>query len=125
MGWCSSEGVSVRLVLKARFGEAGNEADEADEAELTHSYEIQVGLREPFEAAFTTEPLVKEERLTVRQGKRDVTMMERRGQLVTLRNEESWLRAPRRWGARKSQAWRAALRDRTSILPRWSALSRA
>ena len=82
------KGFPVRLVLKARFGEAGNEADEADEAELTHSYEIQVGLREPFEAAFTTEPLVKEERLTVRQGKRDVTMMERRGQLVTLRNED-------------------------------------
>ncbi len=76
------KGFPVRLVLKARFGEADNEA------ELTHSYEIQVGLREPFEAAFTTEPLVKEERLTVRQGKRDVTMMERRGQLVTLRNEE-------------------------------------
>jgi predicted ATPase len=55
---------------------------------ITHSYEIQVGLREPFEAAFTIEPLVKEERLTVRQGKRDVTMMERKGQLVTLRNED-------------------------------------
>ena len=81
------KGFPVRLVLKARFGEAGKR-NEADEAELTHSYEIQVGLREPFEAAFTTEPLVKEERLTVRQGKRDVTMMERRGQLVTLRNED-------------------------------------
>jgi len=68
------------LVLKATFGHSG--------VELTHSYEIQVGLREPFEAAFTIEPLVKEERLTVRQGKRDVTMMERRRQLVTLRNED-------------------------------------
>ena len=36
------KGFPVRLVLKARFGEADNEA------ELTHSYEIQVGLREPF-----------------------------------------------------------------------------
>jgi predicted ATPase len=66
-------------MLKATFGHNG--------AELTHSYAIQVGLREPFEAAFTIEPLVKEERLTIRQGKRDVTMMERKGQLVTLRNE--------------------------------------
>ena len=76
------KGFPVRLVLKARFGDADNQAV------LTHSYEIQVGLREPFEAAFTTEPLVKEERLTVRQGKRDVSMMERKGQLVILRNED-------------------------------------
>src|SRR5215468_27837 len=55
---------------------------------LPHSYEIEVGLREPFEAAFAIEPLVKEERLTVRQGRREVVMMERKGQLVTLRNED-------------------------------------
>lgn len=54
---------------------------------MPHSYEVEIGLRQPTEAAFTLEPLVKEERLIVRQRRRDVVMMERKGPLVTLRND--------------------------------------
>ena len=76
-------GKPVRLVLKAHFDEMAYGL----EAGLPHSYEIEVGLPQPVEAAFKTEPLVKQERLIVRHGRRDVTMMERKGPLVTLRNE--------------------------------------
>ena len=55
---------------------------------LPHSYEIEIGLRQPTEAAFSIEPLIKEERLTIRHGRRDVVMMERKGPLVTLRNAD-------------------------------------
>lgn len=73
----------VRLVLKAQF----NELEYGVEVGLPHSYEVAIGLRRPTEAAFTLEPLIKEERLIVRQGRRDVVMMERKGSLVTLRND--------------------------------------
>ena len=77
-------GKPVRLVLKAHF----DEMTYGVEVGLPHSYEIEIGLRQPAEAAFTTEPLVKEERLIVRHGRRDVVMMERKGPLVTLRNDD-------------------------------------
>lgn len=73
----------MRLVLKAQF----DELEYGVEVGLPHSYEVEIGLRQPTEAAFTLEPLVKEERLIVRQGRRDVVMMERKGPLVTLRND--------------------------------------
>ena len=66
-------GGPVRMILEAQFEEL--------------KYEVEVGLPQPTAAAFQIEPLVKEERLTVRAGKRDVVMMERKGPLVTLRNE--------------------------------------
>jgi predicted ATPase len=72
------KGKSVRLSLKAYFEEI--------------SYEIEIGLPTCTEAAFTIEPLVREERLIIRQGKdarrRDVTMLERKGPVVTLRNAD-------------------------------------
>lgn len=71
----------VRLILRARFDELGHGTG------VPHSYEVEIGLRQPTEAAFPLEPLIKEERLIVRQGRRDVTMMERKGPLVTLRND--------------------------------------
>jgi len=73
----------MRLVLKAQF----DELQYGVEVGLPHSYEVEIGLRQPTEAAFMLEPLVKEERLIVRQGRRDVVMMERKGPLVTLRND--------------------------------------
>ena len=73
----------VRLVLKARF----DELEYAVEVGLPHSYEIEIGLRQPTEAAFALEPLVKAERLVVHDGRRDIVMMERKGPLVTLRND--------------------------------------
>jgi len=76
-------GRPVRLALKAHF----DEMEHGVEVGLPHSYEIEIGLRRPGEAAFEIEPLVKEERLTIRQGGRDVVMMERKGGFVALRNE--------------------------------------
>lgn len=76
-------GKPVRLVFKAQFDEMTYGA----QAEVPHAYEIEIGLRQPAEAAFGTEPLVKEERLIVRQGRRDVVMMERKGPFVSLRND--------------------------------------
>lgn len=77
----------VRLVLKAQF----DELEYGVEGGLPHSYEVEIGLPQPTEAAFTLEPLVKEERLTIRQGRRDVVMMERKGPAVTLRNDSGEL----------------------------------
>src|SRR6516165_1672929 len=74
----------VRLVLKARF----DELEYAVETGLPHSYEVEIGLRQPTEAAFQLEPLVKAERLIVRHGRRESVMMERKGPLVTLRNDK-------------------------------------
>ena len=95
-------GIPVRLVLKAHFGETERGA----ELGRSHSYEIEIGLPGPAEAAFAIEPLVKEERLTVRHGRRDSVMMERRGPLVTLRNED---------GARESH--------KNAVLPSETALT--
>jgi predicted ATPase len=74
----------VRLVLKARF----DELEYSVETGLPHSYEVEIGLRQPTEAAFTLEPLVKAERLIARSGRREIVMMERKGPLVTLRNDD-------------------------------------
>ena len=60
-------GKPVRLVLKAHF----DEMTYGVEVGLPHSYEIEIGLRQPAEAAFTTEPLGEEERLIVRHGRRE------------------------------------------------------
>ena len=99
-------GMPVRLVLKARFAEVGNGA----EGGSPHSYEIEVGLPSSSEAAFTIEPLVKEERLAVRQGRREVVMMERKGPLVTLRNEDG-LRENHKNAVLPSETALAAFRD--------------
>lgn len=74
----------MRLVLKARF----DELEYAGEMGLPHSYEIEIGLPQPAEAAFPLEPLVKAERLVARDGRREIVMMERKGPLVTLRNDD-------------------------------------
>ncbi|HEU5272888.1 MAG TPA: AAA family ATPase [Xanthobacteraceae bacterium] len=76
-------GQPVRLALTAHF----DAMDYAIEAGLPHSYDVEIGLRQPAEAAFAIEPLVKEERLTIRQRGRDVVMMERKGAFVSLRND--------------------------------------
>jgi predicted ATPase len=76
-------GDPVRLILKAHF----DEMDCGVEAGQAHSYEVEIGLRRPAEAAFAIEPLIKEERLVIRHGQRDVVMMERKGSFVALRNE--------------------------------------
>jgi len=77
-------GQPVRLILKGHF----DELEFAKQAGPPHSYEIHIGLPTPTEAAFTIEPLIKEEHLIIRHGQRDVVMMERKGPLVTLRGED-------------------------------------
>jgi predicted ATPase len=83
--WAGSRkrGQPVRLILKAHF----DEMEYGLEVGLPRSYEIEIGLRRPTEAAFEIEPLIKEERLVIRDGRRDIVMMERKGSLVTVRNE--------------------------------------
>jgi predicted ATPase len=99
-------GRPVRLVLKAHFDEMAYGV----EVGLPHSYEIEIGLRRPTEAAFKIEPLVKEERLTVRHGQRDVVMMERKGSFVALRND-SGRRETHRDGVLPSETALAGFRD--------------
>jgi predicted ATPase len=50
---------------------------------ITHSYEIEVGVRAPTTAAFPLEPQVKEETLVDRGGRRPVSVLERRGPHAT------------------------------------------
>ena len=74
----------VRMVLGAHFEDLQYDV----EVGLPHSYEVEIGLRRPTEAAFAIEPLVKEERLITRVGQRKVVMMERKGPMVALRKED-------------------------------------
>lgn len=98
----------VRLALAARFADLAP----GGEDEATIRYEIEIGLPSPTEAAFAREPLVKEERLIVRQGMRDTIMMERMGPLVTIRNENGQ-RESHREAVLSSETALAAFRDGT------------
>ncbi len=77
-------GKPVRLILKACFDESIDRSDIGN----SQVYEIEIGLPQPTEAAFSLEPLIKAERLIVRANGRNVTMMERKGAAVMLRNED-------------------------------------
>src|SRR5262249_59762119 len=99
-------GAPVRLILRAHF----EEMECGVEVGLPHSYEVEIGLRRPAEAAFEIEPLVKEERLTIRHGMRDVAMMERKGGFVALRNEAG-SRESHRDAVLPSETALAAFRD--------------
>lgn len=93
----------VRLVLRAHF----------DEME----YGVEVGLPrradgKSMDAAFLIEPLVKEERLSVKVGRRDIVMMERKGPLVTIRDEDGG-RETHKNAVLPSETALAAFRDGT------------
>ncbi len=75
----------ARLILKGIL-ELPNSAGGHDD--LRYAYEVEIGFPRPTDAAFSLEPLIKEERLNVRHGQRDIIMMERRGPAVTLRGED-------------------------------------
>jgi predicted ATPase len=96
----------VRLVLKAVF----DELEYGVEVALPHSYEIEIGVRQPTEAAFVLEPLVKAERLTIRSGGRDVVMMDRKGPAVMLRNDKG-KRESHEFAVLSSETALAAFRD--------------
>ena len=99
-------GQPVRLILKAHF----DELDGGVAVGLPHSYEVEIGLRRPTEAAFEIEPLIKEERLTIRHGGRDVVMLERKGSFVALRYEAG-SRETQRDAVLPSETALAAFRD--------------
>ncbi|MBA4099484.1 MAG: ATPase [Rhodospirillum sp.] len=64
----------VRLILKA---------------DIDHlHYEVEIGLPSPAQAGFRIEPLIKEERIIATVAKRKVTMLERMGPVVNLRNAD-------------------------------------
>ena len=100
------EGKPMRLVLKAQF----DELEYGIEVGLPHSYEIELGLPQPTEAAFGLEPLIKTERVVVRHGRRDVVMMERKGPLVMLRNDNG-ARETHKSAVLASETALAAFRD--------------
>ncbi len=90
----------VRLALSARFE--------------TLQYDVEVGLPPPApfntEPAFTIEPLIREERLIARVGQRKVVMMERKGPMVALRNEDG-AREVHKAAVLSSETALAAFRD--------------
>ena len=90
----------VRLALSAQFE--------------TLQYDVEVGLPPPppfnTEAAFTIEPLIREEHLVVRTGQRKVAMMERKGPMVALRNEDG-VREVHKAAVLSSETALAAFRD--------------
>jgi len=91
---------SVRMILGAQFDSL--------------QYEVEVGLPPPpkfnTEAAFTIEPLIREERLITRTGQRKVGMMERKGPMVALRNEDG-VREVHKAAVLSSETALAAFRD--------------
>src|SRR5690349_14663740 len=99
-------GLPVRLILRAHF----EEMEHGTGAGLPHSYAVEIGLPRPTAAAFGIEPLVREERLTIRHGMRDVVMMERKGGFVALRNEAG-SRESHRDAVLSSETALAAFRD--------------
>jgi predicted ATPase len=73
-----------RIKLMAGLGDA----DGGDATALAYSYAIEIGLRAPTEAAFTVEPLIKEETLLLHRGPRQFSLLERRGPAVFVRDIE-------------------------------------
>ena len=55
---------------------------------IAHSYEIDIGLRMPTAAAFPLEPQIKEEKLTLRHGRKTTTLLDRRGPSVIALDRE-------------------------------------
>ena len=76
-------GRPARLVLRAEFAEL--EFGGPDGVGFT--YEVELGLPRPTDAAFSIEPLIKVERLSSSHSQKPTLMMERKGPAVTLRDE--------------------------------------
>jgi predicted ATPase len=72
--------LSVGLSTGARSrGRAQGELEYSAEVGVAYSYDVDVGVRMPTAAAFPLEPQVKEETLVFRNGRRPLTLLERRG----------------------------------------------
>jgi predicted ATPase len=72
--------LSVGLSTSDRSrGRAQGELEYGAEVGVAYSYDVDVGVRMPTAAAFPLEPQVKEETLVFRNGRRPLTLLERRG----------------------------------------------
>jgi predicted ATPase len=72
--------LSVGLSTSDRSrGRAQGELEYSAEVGVAYSYDVDVGVRMPTAAAFPLEPQVKEETLVFRNGRRPLTLLERRG----------------------------------------------
>lgn len=76
----------ARMKLSVGLGTGGGPAGRAQgelnygaESDIAYSYDVDVGVRMPTAAAFPLEPQVKEETLVFRNGRRPLTILERRG----------------------------------------------
>lgn len=83
-------GDQPRLKLKVVLDDIGGDLPAADETEIgfAPSYEIEIGFRTPNSAAFPPEAQIKREVLTIRMGKREVTVLERKGGVAWIRDAE-------------------------------------
>lgn len=82
--WAGKRGSSPRLVLRVDLDDVGGGIEDG----MRLRYAVEIGLRYCTEAAFTLEPLIKEERLTARIDGREVTMMERKNATIAIRNAQ-------------------------------------
>jgi predicted ATPase len=85
----------ARMKLSVGLGAAGGPGDRAQgefnygvEIGVAYSYEVDIGVRMPTAAAFPLEPQVKEETLLFRNGRRPLTILERRGPRAVATDEE-------------------------------------
>ncbi|MEA2937406.1 MAG: hypothetical protein QOC56_910 [Alphaproteobacteria bacterium] len=72
----------LKLSIGLGGGDRGRDQSELNygvEVGTAYSYEVDVGVRMPTAAAFPLEPQVKEETLVFRNGRRPLTILERRG----------------------------------------------
>jgi predicted ATPase len=69
----------VRMSFNACF--------EADDTAMRADYGVELGLRPPASAGFAFEPQIKEERLSISSGGRPADMMDRKGSVISVRDE--------------------------------------
>ncbi|KKB13542.1 ATPase [Devosia geojensis] len=81
-------GDQSRLSLKVEIDDIGAEMPAAYEAEFGFApgYQVEVGFRVPTAAAFPLEAQIKREALTIRMGRREVTVLERKGGAAWVRD---------------------------------------
>ncbi|GLQ55637.1 AAA family ATPase [Devosia nitrariae] len=83
-------GDQSRLTLKVKLDDIGEDVPATYEAELGFApqYELEVGFRMPTAAAFLLEAQIKREALTIRMGRREVTVLERKGSAAWIRDAQ-------------------------------------
>jgi hypothetical protein len=94
--WAGKRSANKPVRMKLQVGLAADSGDQGGqqnfdygvELGVAYSYEIDVGLRVPFAAAFPLEPQVKTETLIDRGGRRPISLLDRRGPHVTAIDDE-------------------------------------